>query len=581
MFQYKFYKFLNTNYCLTINISQTKFLIGNFFDENSLINLNENNNFPFNNEEEKNILEIFHELNIIICNDFNSLINLPFIITKFNIDLNNLKIYSTEALLQLSRSYINEFYSNFNKIIIENNLKENYNDNNSFFIEEKEIEIVFNKIILINFNQEINKLIEEFEAPISFQLISNGYELGTSNIIIKYFNKKILILTKSSLFENRYPKEFDLINSKNCEFLLKFPNIINDDEIKNDYEKNLKNLIYKINQNSQKILEAKFYPRQFLIVDPFFLLEFCDIIRFRIKPEIKNIFINSSADSIIKYSNINTSFIRDKFIEKIYDFKMPFSFEDIKKEKKFYIANNILDMLENKEITNKIDISINPMNFYVFRFPFYSEKINDIYQFFLNYINYKQDQIFVINCDSQKIYKKFDKNFIINNFILDYRLTIEQYNKIINIIKPKTILENNFDFIIKNFNNDDILYENSYILYNLKENDDINLNVEKQNLKLLFSKENNQNEIINKQSETKIDLLENILKKYLSMNNMKIYEILNKEKTIEISIIKENSNNSTEIEIDFTNLENPLISINTESYEDSLFLNVLLSQIFE
>ena len=580
MFQYKFYKFLNTNYCLTIKITKTKFLIGNFFDENSLINLNENNNFPFNNEEEKNILEIFHELNIIICNDFNSIINLPFIITKFNFDLNNLKIYSTEALLQLSRSYINEFYSNFNKIIIENNLKENLE--NIFILEEKEIENVFNKIIIINFNQEINKLIEEFETQISFQLISNGYELGTSNIIIKYFNKKILILTKSSLFENRYPKEFDLNNSKNCDFLLKFPNIINEDENKNDYENNLKNLIYKINQNSQKIFEAKFYPRQFLIIDPFFLLEFCDIIRFRIKPEIKNIFISSSIDSIIKYSNINTSFIRDKFIEKIYDFKMPFSFEDIKKEKKFYIANNILEMLENKEITNKIDISINPMNFYVFRFNFYSEKRNDIYEFFLNYINYKQDQIFIINCENQKFTKKFDKNLIINNFNLDYRLTIEQYNKIINIIKPKTILENSFEFNIKKFNSEEILYENSYILYNLKENDDINLNVEKLNLKLLFSKENNnQNEILNKQSETKIDLLENILKKYLSMNNMKINEILNKEKTIEISIIKENSNNSTEIEIDFSNLENPLISINTENYEDSLFLNILLSQIFE
>ena len=261
---------------------------------------------------------------------------------------------------------------------------------------------------------------------------------------------------------------------------------------------------------------------------------------------------------------------------------MPFSFEDIKKEKKFYIANNILEMLENKEITNKIDISINPMNFYVFRFNFYSEKINDIYEFFLNYINYKQDQIFIINCENQKFTKKFDKNLIINNFNLDYRLTIEQYNKIINIIKPKTILENSFEFNIKKFNSEEILYENSYILYNLKENDDINLNVEKLNLKLLFSKENNnQNEILNKQSETKIDLLENILKKYLSMNNMKINEILNKEKTIEISIIKENSNNSTEIEIDFSNLENPLISINTENYEDSLFLNILLSQIFE
>ena len=112
MFRYKFYSFLNSNYCLTLQISSTKIFIGSFFDDDSLITLNnneKNNNFPFTEEEILNIKEIFNDLNIIITPQLSFILSLPFIINKFKVNIDSIKFYTTEAISQLSSSYLNEF----------------------------------------------------------------------------------------------------------------------------------------------------------------------------------------------------------------------------------------------------------------------------------------------------------------------------------------------------------------------------------------------------------------------------------------------------------------------------------------
>ena len=101
MFRYKFYSFLNTNYCLIIQISSTKILIGSFFDEDSLMNLNpisKNNNYPFNDKEIQNIKEIFNDLNIVITPQFSFMFSLPYVINKFKINTESIKFYTTEAI---------------------------------------------------------------------------------------------------------------------------------------------------------------------------------------------------------------------------------------------------------------------------------------------------------------------------------------------------------------------------------------------------------------------------------------------------------------------------------------------------
>ena len=154
MFKYKFYEFFNEeNTVLTIQFDYSKFLIGGFFTESSLINLCsfinskliEKSNiikkinwnfFPFNinirqeseNNEILSLKEIFSDLKVIIIPNFKSIFGYILIYkllleneTFFQINkeiLNKIMIYSTEPIVQFAHSYLNEFYSSFNSILM-------------------------------------------------------------------------------------------------------------------------------------------------------------------------------------------------------------------------------------------------------------------------------------------------------------------------------------------------------------------------------------------------------------------------------------------------------------------------------
>ena len=197
MFKYKFYVFLNKeNEILMIQFENTKFLIGEFFSESSLINPCRFINvkikkkfikkvdwsfFPFNiklgeNNDIKYIKQIFDDLKVIIIPNF--LIIIIYILI-YKIILSNeiifqinketlnkiIMIYSIEPIIQFSQSYLNEFYDSFNSILINYTSKNNdTNENDTFnkkinFINNNDINNFLNHIISINYKEKIDYLV--------------------------------------------------------------------------------------------------------------------------------------------------------------------------------------------------------------------------------------------------------------------------------------------------------------------------------------------------------------------------------------------------------------------------------------
>ena len=222
MFKYKFYEFFNNeNKVLTIQFENSKFLIGEFFTESSLINLcsslnkkiKENINlinsinwsfFPFTNisgedNDITNIKEIFNDLKVIIIPNFRSIIGYilihKLIIENeqvFNINketLNKIMIYSTEPIIQFAQCYLNEFYSAFNSLLINYTIKRSDSNEKDFFnkkmdfINNNDINNFLNHIISINYNEKINYLV-----PLSSNSNSLLNSNETSSIIEKYIS---------------------------------------------------------------------------------------------------------------------------------------------------------------------------------------------------------------------------------------------------------------------------------------------------------------------------------------------------------------------------------------------------------
>ena len=147
MFKYKFYSFSYNNkiqqivehsisYCLVIQLESVKILIGSFLNENTLIKYTSNieesapkeNNyypiFPFSSSEIEDIKEIFTDLDIVITTHFDQILALPYIISALRINIEKIKFLTTEPIIQLSRSYFSEFYTNFNSILIKQYINE-------------------------------------------------------------------------------------------------------------------------------------------------------------------------------------------------------------------------------------------------------------------------------------------------------------------------------------------------------------------------------------------------------------------------------------------------------------------------
>ena len=803
MFKYKFYEFFNKeNQVLTIQFENSKFLIGEFFSESSLINicksinnkLKEDSNFvnsidwsffPFNinlgkNSDIQYIKEIFSDLKVIIIpnfwNIFGYILIYKLIIEKeeiFQINketLNKVMIYSTEPIIQFAQCYLNEFYSSFNSILINYTIKNNKSNENDFLnkkmnlINNNDIDNFLNHIISINYKEKINYLVplssnlnsllnsqetsSLIEKYISFELTSNGYELGSSNILFHYYNKTIYLMTKSSIINDRYPLKFDSDSPKNCDFLLIFHEVINKNNnglynYEDNFKRLMETLIKSNNYESMDINSIHYYPYTLILTYPFFMLEFCDVFKYKLKVA-KTVYFSKAIKSLFKYSDASLGFLNNKLVNKIFEFKMPFSIDELQKEKNLIIFNDVIEfqnqlinMINNniRDDANMNNIALNNLynfgitqNTYVNKkstkvskvdnetdseikqefvknlidknFPFcfishyfnlYNSNSKDIINFFMNNYDNKYDKIIIVSNGSDfsdEIYLEMQKKLNLNgvifeNYVLDYRLNSDNLNKLIKEINSKFQLNNEIIDEYKEINlifNDTYMdkylsYKNSYllssnnkgILNQLKNNTELNLDFSKEQLRYNISTDNkkNNNTIIGTENKTKkgrkkkvndnkeennmnieeedeevyveynpasVEESEDILGKYLEMNDMEITEYLKNENSIEITIYNKNKKTYTEIKINNYYQENkdiletekenkkgrgsksksskkskskeklvkpmeieevkannkesgdidnlPSIDISSEDTDDSLFLNTLFNSIF-
>ena len=709
MFKYKFYEFFNKeNEVLTIQFENSKFLIGEFFTESSIINLcslinnkikgninliNEINwsFFPFNiisedSNDISNIKEIFTDLKVIIIPNFGSIIGYILIYKLileneqiFNINketINKIMIYSTEPIIQFAQCYLNEFYSAFNSLLINYTIKRNSNEKDLLnqkmdFINNNDRENFINHIISINYNEKINYLVplssnsnsllnsnetsSLIEKYISFELCSNEYELGSSNILFHYYNKKIFIITKSSFFNDRYPLKFDSNSAKNCDFLLVFPEVVNKNNNNSvNYQYNFKALMETLMKSStydSKDLKCIHnYPYTLILTSPFFMLEFCDVFKYRLNIT-KTVYFSKAMKSLLKYSNASVGFLNNKLVNKIFDFRMPFCFDELEKDKSMVIFNDVIEF--QNQLINMVNNNTNPVinNLYNFGitqntyankgkkitkddsdlnydnkkefvknlidrmspfcfishfFSIYNSNNKEIIDFFMNNYDNKYDKIIIISnnsdcCDRifQEIKNKLNlEGVTFENYVLDYRINNEQLNEIIKDINPKFKLNNEITkeyreinlIYDENYSDKNLSYNNSYILSNNNKGI-LNLITNNSELELEFSKEqlrynidlksnkknNNNNESKTRKSkkkkgsenleENKMDIdeekeeqyaeysplsieeSEDILGKYLEMNDMEITEYLKDENSIEITVYNKIKKTYTEIKI--------------------------------
>ena len=709
MFKYKFYEFFNKeNEVLTIQFENSKFLIGEFFTESSIINLcslinnkikgninliNEINwsFFPFNiisedSNDISNIKEIFTDLKVIIIPNFGSIIGYILIYKLileneqiFNINketINKIMIYSTEPIIQFAQCYLSEFYSAFNSLLINYTIKRNSNEKDLLnqkmdFINNNDRENFINHIISINYNEKINYLVplssnsnsllnsnetsSLIEKYISFELCSNEYELGSSNILFHYYNKKIFIITKSSFFNDRYPLKFDSNSAKNCDFLLVFPEVVNKNNNNSvNYQYNFKALMETLMKSStydSKDLKCIHnYPYTLILTSPFFMLEFCDVFKYRLNIT-KTVYFSKAMKSLLKYSNASVGFLNNKLVNKIFDFRMPFCFEELEKDKSMVIFNDVIEfqnqlinMVNNntnpvinnlynfgitqntyankgkkitkddsdlnydnkKEFVKNLIDRMSPFCFISHYFSIYNSNNKEIIDFFMNNYDNKYDKIIIISnnsdcCDRifQEIKNKLNlEGVTFENYVLDYRINNEQLNEIIKDINPKFKLNNEITkeyreinlIYDENYSDKNLSYNNSYILSNNNKGI-LNLITNNSELELEFSKEqlrynidlksnkknNNNNESKSRKSkkkkgnenleENKMDIdeekedqyaeysplsieeSEDILGKYLEMNDMEITEYLKDENSIEITVYNKIKKTYTEIKI--------------------------------
>ena len=499
-------------------------------------------------------------------------------------------------------------------------------------------------------------------------------------------------MTKSSRINNRYPKIFDINTPKECDYLLIFPDIINYNNNSNNnisnigsncvsYEDNFKELLnslYKSN-DINNFESIHIYPFTLILTDPFFMLEYCDVFKYKLK-YTKTIYFSKSIKSLFKYSNISLGFLNDNLVNKIYNFNMPFSFGDLEKEKYFIIYNDMIEFQNqlvniinnnirdnanindnfinnmynsginqntyynknnrkskkenennsenNKEFINGLIDRLSPFCFISHYFSIYSSNNQNIYDFFMNNYDNKYDKIIIISNNSDynngvfnEIKNKLNSsNIIFENYILDYRLDTDKFNQLIKIINPKIQLDekiiNQFQEINILEKENSIFYDNCYLLSNnnkgflnqltnyselnldfLKEQlrYNITLDNKKNNIKINNNKDNNNNSenknkknkkkkgnennsndnnniniiINNKEEPAPIEQTEEILGKYLEMNDMEITEYLNKENCIEIAIFNKLKKTYTEIKINNYYKDNNIKILINKDEEDN------------
>ena len=247
---------------------------------------------------------------------------------------------------------------------------------------------------------------------------------------------------------------------------------------------------------------------------------------------------------------------------------------------------------------------MSPFCFISHYFSIYNSNNKEIVDFFMNNYDNKFDKIIVISNNNdysdnifQEIKNKLNlEGVTFENYVLDYRLNNKHFNEIIKNINPKFQLSNEISKEYKEINliydenyiDKNLSYNNSYIISNnnkgvlnqITNNSELDLEFSREQLRYNITyknKKNNNSENKMKKSrkkkgndnieENKMDIddeneesyieynplsieeSEDILGKYLEMNDMEITEYLKDENSIEITIFNKNKKTYTEIKI--------------------------------
>jgi hypothetical protein len=228
--------------------------------------------------------------------------------------------------------------------------------------------------------------------------------------------------------------------------------------------------------------------------------------------------------SLLKYSNASVGFLNNKLVSKIFDFKMPFCFEEMEKEKNLIIFNDVIEfqnqlinMVNNnirddsnaninnlynfgtiqntyankgkqfikddnelnndikKEFVKNLIDRMSPFCFISHYFNIYNSNNKEIIDFFMNNYDYKYDKIIIVSNKSdyseiiyQEIKNKLNlEGVTFENYVLDYRLNNEKFNEIIKYINPKFQLSNE---ITKEYKEINLIHDKNYIDKNLSYN---------------------------------------------------------------------------------------------------------------
>ena len=635
------YNFFSNSCFSIIEINDVSFLLGCVFSEEDIMNIDSSKVFDhwlfletiFENpkkigSEERLFIKILRSVDYIIISNFSELICWPYILKKYSKTNNNGMFINNEIYNNATMGDgIEEFCSNDIKDDNESNTNENENNNKHYdntnknnkknyfkIIKERPIKLITTEVIsqlgsfYLNqfykiFNNHLRVKIGYFALSddyiscfidilekINFNQLysvsdccnfiakSSGYDLGSFNILIKFYDKRIMVLNKSSILKHRYPKSLDINFNDYIDVLIILTNSTNKYSCKNDsinytiydkatfeYNKNtslnsmlnssyeiyystITSIINKINNSTNQ--DNKRFSDVILIINMLTLLDLIDFIRFKISKQFKILHLNYFTKNLIEYANISHGFISEELHNKIYDFIYPFEFDELMGVQS--VGNNInsyqmLGEQLNNTNTNVINSSSNTNKAY-------SSFYNSYNALSGNKLNQRMILCKGVDEKAQQIMVKQDSPlmFIINSYFYnadqDIKLYIDSIIKKDNVNNAKTIISE----------------------YTIKDNHNIsNIDV------CLFPNINIDPRL------TKKELYDNIIVKFESNNNLgNIVDLncCNADNCFNISnnnsinskykyySVKQNNNNNNkynEVDIDFEDIifENSIVNI--------------------
>jgi hypothetical protein len=321
MFNFKCQQFTKDSYCMRSTFAGQHIISGAVFNEKYLYQMLDGNisDCLFSGKFELSA-EFLENCDYIIITELNDLICWPYIYKRFNLG-NKVKFITTEPILQIGKIYLIDFYNALSKLIIDNEWE-------NVFISDLDInDFIENSCIKLNYNQK-----HFIQDHLKLSLSASGYSLGSSNIIFEYYNKRIAVICNSSVYEFRYPKTIDTLALKSSDIVITQPDIINTSD---DYVTSMNRLVDTTYSVTSKFdITSSHYSSLFIPCEPLFILDFVDYMRYKISKENRHVFIGKSIKGIIEYSNISHGYINQTIHNKIYEFMLPFGFDELFKNSK-------------------------------------------------------------------------------------------------------------------------------------------------------------------------------------------------------------------------------------------------------